>query len=1015
MGKMQGPRPPRLPARERRGGVGFIRLLCAVWLAAAGSAQAQKIAGDTLPAVTPVQPVPPAGTLRVIGRYPLDALRQPAMARLPDGQVFVYGISPDGGWRDANGQPVWTLRHRARTVSFPYPPEPLLWQPSRHAWSRLKPPPECTGSAFLHTATALPGGKVLIAGGLCDQSKDGTDGTPQAPYAHLSLWNSASGAWEPAPSLQQPRIYHTATLLDDGSVLLVGGEADPALSPDREPVLASVERYRDGRLEPLPSLLTARARHTATAMRDGSVLVVGGIDEHGTAIAAAEQWDAAQHAWRALPPLAHARYAHTATLLDDGRVLIAGGYDAEGHPQDSVELWDPARAAWSAGMPLPRPMQSHSATKLAHGDVLIVGGLSAMTPDMIDWAFVWTPATETWRPAGQLRPDTSEAVAQQPLLAPLPDGTALVFGYRQILQWRPSASDGATEMTALRSKPALAALADGGLMVIARTGDQPQWTAQIWHPATDRWQRAGTLAYRDGRDTAAIQLRSGRVMHLGFGAHNDLSCELGGTDDSPWTGCGQLALQKISDTPVGLGLLPDGRVALVANAEEAFVFDEAGGSWAPTPLEWNEQDLTYGAPIRTGHPLARLRDPTRDAWLDVSAIAARYWENVYPRRQATVSFSDGRQTTLSSRPNPPTLLWDPGKREWAYVLLYGTMGIDAQRLPDGCALSWTPLTLFDPRSGNVVKLADPGIGVRSFEGTMLALADGTVVIAGVPDGGIGGGFFYRKASCAGFASDADDALAMPGIYVSDLPKTPSPAAPAAAASAQAPNAFVAMAKDNPWPWLAALGTLLLYLLLRFAVLPLVRYVSRRTLAQRTRDTLTRRLPSPFAWITRIVIYGALALFCVATVRPFLHFRQQQAERACDERASQCVDPDSGLMRSLPALEAGPGHPKPTIPCRYVGVWSSRNGGLMFRVTLKDDGSFVEAPNAAGYGNPAGYTGYWMVQGDYLVWRDNARPSLGPDVNRILEPSDGAFALVEGNGSHTRFERIQPVPSNRCTP
>ncbi|MFC4763124.1 Kelch repeat-containing protein [Dyella koreensis] len=988
-------------------------------LAAAGAAHAQQISGSALPVAEPAHlaAVPAAGSLRVIGRYPVDTLRQAAIARLPDGKVLVYGISPDAGWRDAQGQPVWSLRRRSRTVSFPYAPEPLLWNPQRHGWSKLSLPPECHGAAYLHTLTALPDNKLLIAGGLCDQSKDGADDTSQAPYARLSLWNGTTGEWEHAPSLEQPRIYHTATLLDDGSVLLIGGESDPALSPEREPVLASVERYRDDQIESFPAMHVARARHTATALRDGSVLVAGGIDEHGAAIASVELWDASTRAWRELPPLAHARYAHTATLLDDGRVMIAGGNDEAGHPLDAVELWDPPHAQWSAGTPLLRPLQGQAAVRLANGNVLVTGGLSAMEAGAIDWALLWDKATETWRPAGRTKPNSFFDVGYIPTLIAMPDGSALVFTQRQILQWRPATADAATAMETLDSKPALVALANGKVMAIARTEGQT-WSAQVWNPGNDSWASAGKLAYHDGRDTKAIQLRSGRVLHLGLGGQNDLWCEIGGEDSERWESCGHIPLEKVSDSPIGLGLLPDGRVVLVANAQEAFVFDERTRQWTAAPMQWNDHDLTYGAPIRTEHPLARLLDTERNNWIDISVAAASYWENVGPRVDMTLQFSNGQQKAISSRPNPPSLLWDPVRQRWAYVLMYQKMGANAQLLPDGCALSWPLLTLFDARTAKVTTLPDPGIGVSSPEGAMVALADGTVAVAGAPDGGVGSGFFHRKASCAGFATAPEDALQMPGIFSDRLPPTPAqtPAAPVKPTPPPSRTAaLVARVKDNPWPWLALLGTLLLYLLLRYAVLPLVRYVSRRTIPQKARDTLTRDLPSPFAWGTRIVIYGLLALFCVVTVKPFLHFRHQRVEEECNASASACVDAQTGLLQSEPRLEAAPDHPKPRIPCRYVGVWSSRNGNLMFRLTLKDDGTYVEEPNEAGFGNPTGYRGYWMVQGDNMVWRDKARPQLGADINPLFPESDTRFTLVEGNGSRTHFELIQATPSSRCTP
>jgi len=82
--------------------------------------------------------------------------------------------------------------------------------------------------------------------------------------------------------------------------------------------------------------------------------------------------------------------------------------------------------------------------------------------------------------------------------------------------------------------------------------------------------------------------------------------------------------------------------------------------------------------------------------------------------------------------------------------------------------------------------------------------------------------------------------------------------------------------------------------------------------------------------------------------------------------------------------------------------------------LNDDGTYWVQPNAAsGLVDSAGDSGYWMVQGSHMVWRDRARPGLGPDINPILSESDGRFVLMERNGRHTQFEWIKDVAGSRC--
>src|SRR5436190_23571104 len=83
-----------------------------------------------------------------------------------------------------------------------------------------------------------------------------------------------------------------------------------------------------------------RKGHTATVLADGRVLIVGGQDGSGV-LSAAEIYDPVTQSFQLAGSLAAARYGHTATLLADGRVLIAGGADATG-PLSSAEIFDPA-------------------------------------------------------------------------------------------------------------------------------------------------------------------------------------------------------------------------------------------------------------------------------------------------------------------------------------------------------------------------------------------------------------------------------------------------------------------------------------------------------------------------------------------------------------------------------------------------------------------------------------------------------------------------------------------------
>jgi Kelch motif/Galactose oxidase, central domain len=138
------------------------------------------------------------------------------------------------------------------------------------------------------------------------------------------------------------------------------------------------------------SLHQARTGHTATLLRDGRVLVVGGSNG-SIPIKIAELYDPATDAWSLTQNPLHQRAAHTATLLSDGRVLIAGGADTHFNLVANAEIYDPATASWSEAGTLNTPREDHTATLLPDGRVLIAGGTQNAT-DGLASAEIFNPA-----------------------------------------------------------------------------------------------------------------------------------------------------------------------------------------------------------------------------------------------------------------------------------------------------------------------------------------------------------------------------------------------------------------------------------------------------------------------------------------------------------------------------------------------------------------------------------------------------------------------------------------------
>jgi hypothetical protein len=282
---------------------------------------------------------------------------------------------------------------------------------------------------------------------------------------------------------------------------------------------------------------------TATLLRDGTVLVVGG---HGSDAAerSAERYDPETGRWTETSPLQSQRWSgHTATLLPDGRVLVAGGTayrpaDGVPLPQDDAELYDPVTNAWTATGSMTVTRSNHRAILLPDGRVLAVGGVSSgggtTRVDLYD------PGTGRWT-----RTTTMPWIQFPRVAAVLPSGLVLVIGDSH------------------------------------RSAKGPD-AAVLYDPASRTWVRAASPAVGDRNCfTRIVQLADGRVVLLCGSVFDEaaLSTQVYDPARNVWT-----TIQGSSGRPARVALLlADGRV-LISDRGAGQLFDPVTGTWKAAGL-----------------------------------------------------------------------------------------------------------------------------------------------------------------------------------------------------------------------------------------------------------------------------------------------------------------------------------------------------------------------------------------------------------------------------------------------
>ena len=340
--------------------------------------------------------------------------------------------------------------------------------------SSLEPGPTMIHPRAAHTATTLPDGRVLIAGGCtvdsCELSADS---------ATTEFFDPAHEAFTAGPPLSVPRVRHAALRLRDGQVMVIGG-----WTPDGPTRTTDIFDPATSSWTPGPEMAAPRADAAVTMLKDGRVLVAGGYDGNEP-IASSELYDPETNTFVPAGDMTIPRTSHASVTLLNGMVLIVGGSDRDDHVVASAELFDPGTMAFTPTGSMSKPRYKFGAALLDSGEALVVAGADERDAGgALATTERYAPQTGKFSAGPTLHAPRYKIAGS---LVVMPDGGVLVGGGAQTVETLKG--DGSTQIAPQLGSahffPAASLLADGRVLITGGYTPELDVSAMAWLVQSD--------------------------------------------------------------------------------------------------------------------------------------------------------------------------------------------------------------------------------------------------------------------------------------------------------------------------------------------------------------------------------------------------------------------------------------------------------------------------------------------------------------------------------------------------